>query len=51
MLFFHSPERDETLITLREQAKALITFAGRNQGYHMPGDTYSRLVRMELHMA
>ena len=41
--------RQRYLETLRDQAKAIITFAGMIP-YRMPGDTNSRLVQMEVLM-
>jgi len=38
-----------TIIQQREQAKALITFAGKNQ-YRLPQDIYSKLLRLEVLM-
>ena len=41
--------REKHLTQLREQAKAVITFAGMIP-YRMPGDTNARLVQMEVQM-
>ena len=41
--------REKHLSQLREQAKAVITFAGMIP-YRMPGDTNARLVQMEVQM-
>ncbi len=41
--------RERHLDSLREKAKALITFAGMIP-YRMPGDTNARLVQMEVLM-
>ena len=41
--------RERALETLRDRARALITFAGMVP-YRMPGDTNARLVQMEVLM-
>ena len=41
--------REKHLSQLREQAKAVITYAGMIP-YRMPGDTNARLVQMEVQM-
>ena len=41
--------KEKYLMQLREQAKAIITFAGMIP-YRMPGDTNARLVQMEVLM-
>ena len=45
----HDGGRQRHLEQLRDQAKAIITFAG-TVPYRMPGDTNARLVQMEVLM-
>ncbi|KAL6074513.1 Nucleoporin nup93 [Balamuthia mandrillaris] len=42
--------REQEMQSLRDKARALVTFAGRIQ-YRMPGDTNSRLIRYEAFMS
>jgi len=41
--------REQYLNMLRNEAKAIITFAGMNQ-YQMPSDTYAKLLHIEVYM-
>uniref|UniRef100_A0A6B2KYD6 Nuclear pore protein n=1 Tax=Arcella intermedia TaxID=1963864 RepID=A0A6B2KYD6_9EUKA len=33
---------------LKDSAVAIVTFAGKNQGFYMPGDTHTKLTKMEM---
>eukprot|EP01126_Amoeba_proteus_P040694 TRINITY_DN4354_c0_g1_i8.p2 TRINITY_DN4354_c0_g1~~TRINITY_DN4354_c0_g1_i8.p2 ORF type:complete len:132 (+),score=32.27 TRINITY_DN4354_c0_g1_i8:654-1049(+) len=44
-----SSSPDNAMAGLKEFAKTVVTYAGLNQ-FHMPGDTYAQLVRLEVQM-